>query len=132
MIKEAANRLRRAGGGRIVTFSIGALSGLQDAPGCGAYLASTTTVEEMTKILAKEFKGTKITANCVGPGPIVTEMFVSISGEEIIEMCLNRLPLLRLGEPKDVAAVVGFLVSNDDEWVNGQVISIQGGSLVMR
>ncbi|GAB4845389.1 hypothetical protein Ancab_038796 [Ancistrocladus abbreviatus] len=126
-IREAANRLKRGGGGRIVTFSIGAPSGLQDAPGCGAYLASTAAIEEMTKIIAKELKGTKITANCVGPGPIATESFFSLASEEMVEMCLNRSPLLRLGEPKDIAAVVGFLVSDEGEWVNGQVISVHGG-----
>ncbi|GAB4845384.1 hypothetical protein Ancab_038791 [Ancistrocladus abbreviatus] len=126
-IREAANRLKRDGGGRIVTFSIGAPTGLQDAPSAGAYLASTAAIEEMTKILAKELKGTKIIANCVGPSPIATETFLSVSSEEIIEMFRNRSPLLRLGKPKDVAAVVGFLSSDDGEWVNGQVIPVHGG-----
>ncbi|GAB4845391.1 hypothetical protein Ancab_038798 [Ancistrocladus abbreviatus] len=126
-IRESANRLKRGGGGRIVIFSIRALSGLQDALGCGAYLASAAAIEEMTKIIAKELKGTKITANCVGPGPIATESFLSLASEEVVEMCLNRLPLLRLGEPNDIAVVVGFLVSDEGEWVNGQVISVHGG-----
>ncbi|GAB4845392.1 hypothetical protein Ancab_038799 [Ancistrocladus abbreviatus] len=102
-------------------------SGLQDAPGCGAHLASTASVEEMTKIIAKELNETKITANCVGSGPIVIGSFLSLASEEMVEMCLNRSPLLRLGEPKDIAAVVGILVSDEGEWVNGQVISIHGG-----
>ncbi|GAB4845386.1 hypothetical protein Ancab_038793 [Ancistrocladus abbreviatus] len=99
----------------------------EDAHGYGAFLTSTAVVKEMTKIIAKELKGTKITTNYIGPGPIATESFLSLASKEMVEMCLNRLPLLRLGEPEDVVVTVGFLVSDNGEWVNGQVISVHGG-----
>ncbi|GAB4845643.1 hypothetical protein Ancab_039044 [Ancistrocladus abbreviatus] len=128
-IREAANRLKRGGGGRIITYSLTSTKG-EDGPGtggAGAFLASTAAIEEMTKIIAKELKGTKITANCVALGAFATEAYFSIADEEFVKKCINLSPLLRLGEPRDVAVVLGFLVSDDGEWVNGQVIPINGG-----
>ncbi|GAB4845644.1 hypothetical protein Ancab_039045 [Ancistrocladus abbreviatus] len=129
-IREAANRLKRGGGGRIITYSFTPTKG-EDGPGvggAGAFLASTAAIEEMTKIIAKELKGTKITANCVALGAFATEAYFSIVDEEFVKKCINFSPLLRLGEPRDVAVVLGFLVSDDGEWVNGQVIPINGGA----
>ncbi|GAB4845641.1 hypothetical protein Ancab_039042 [Ancistrocladus abbreviatus] len=126
-IREAANRLKRGGGGRIVTYSVAPPKD-EYRPGAGVFLASTMAIEEMTKIIAKELKGTKITANCVALGVIATESFFSMSDEDLVQECINNSPLLRLGEPKDVAAVIGFLVSDDGEWVNGQVVPVTGGA----
>lgn len=96
-------------------------------PGFGAYAASKAAVETMTKILAKELKGTGITANCVAPGPIATEMYFSGKTEEQIQKNIEESPLGRLGETKDIAPVVGFLATDAGEWINGQVIRVNGG-----
>uniref|UniRef100_A0A5B7BVU7 Putative short-chain type dehydrogenase/reductase isoform X2 n=1 Tax=Davidia involucrata TaxID=16924 RepID=A0A5B7BVU7_DAVIN len=123
--KEAANRLRRGGGGRIICLTTSLVGSLR--PGYGAYTASKAAVEAMIKILAKELKGTGITANCVAPGPIATEMFFAGKTEEQVKKVVEDSPLGRLGETKDVAPVVGFLASDAGEWVNGQVIRVNGG-----
>ncbi|KAK9289909.1 hypothetical protein L1049_008070 [Liquidambar formosana] len=123
--REAANRLKRGGGGRIILLSTSLVGGLR--PGYGAYTASKAAVETMAKILAKELKGSGITANCVAPGPIATEMFFAGKGEEQVKRVIEECPLSRLGETKDVAPVVGFLASDAGEWVNGQVIRVNGG-----
>ncbi|GJY21749.1 NADPH-dependent aldehyde reductase-like protein, chloroplastic, partial [Tanacetum coccineum] len=60
-------------------------------PGYGTYTASKAAVEVIVKIMAKELKGTGITANCVAPGPIATEMFFTGKTEEMIEMLLISL-----------------------------------------
>lgn len=125
VLREAANRLVRGGGGRIVALSsslVGALS-----PGYGAYTASKAAVETMARILAKELKGTGITANCVAPGPIATELFFAGKSEETVRRVAEMNPMGRLGETKDVAPVVGFLCRDEGEWVNGQVIRVNGG-----
>ena len=96
-------------------------------PGYGAYAASKAAVETMAKIMAKEMKGTGITVNCVAPGPIATDMFFSGKSEEDVKKAIEACPLNRLGETKDVASVVGFLASDGGEWVNGQVIRVNGG-----
>lgn len=96
-------------------------------PGYGAYAASKAAVEAMVKVMAKELKGRGITANCVAPGPIATEMFYQGKTEEMVKKAVEECPLGRLGEVEDVAPVVGFLVSDEGGWVNGQVIRVNGG-----
>lgn len=126
--KEAAKRVIRGGGGRIIMMStsmVGALS-----PGYGVYAASKAAVETMVKVLAKELKGSRITANCVAPGPVGTEMFFAGKSDETVKMLAGACPMGRIGEPKDVAEVVGFLAGDGGEWINGQVIRANGGFVV--
>ena len=96
-------------------------------PGFGVYAASKAAVEAMVKVLAKELKGTQITANCVAPGPIATEMFFEGKSEETVNRIMQESPLGRLGEAKDVAPVVGFLATDAAEWLNGQIVRVNGG-----
>ncbi|RID65543.1 hypothetical protein BRARA_D00731 [Brassica rapa] len=126
--KEAANRVVRGGGGRIIMMStsqVGALS-----PGYGVYTASKAAVETMVRVLAKELKGSQITANCVAPGPVATEMFYAGKSDETVKMLASACPMGRIGEPKDVAEIVGFLAGDGGEWINGQVIRTNGGFVV--
>ncbi|KAL5767941.1 hypothetical protein ACOSQ2_014724 [Xanthoceras sorbifolium] len=117
--KEAANRLKHGGGGRIIMLSSSLVGALK--PGYGAYTASKAA------ILAKELKGTGITANCVAPGPIATDMFLDGKTEEMVKKVIDECPHGRLGQTEDVAPVVGFLATDASEWVNGQVIRVNGG-----
>ncbi|CAH8378423.1 unnamed protein product [Eruca vesicaria subsp. sativa] len=126
--KEAAKRVVRGGGGRIIMMStsqVGALS-----PGYGVYAASKAAVETMVRVLAKELKGSKITVNCVAPGPIATEMFYAGKSDDMVKMLAGACPMGRIGEPKDVADIVGFLAGDGGEWINGQVIRANGGFVV--
>ncbi|KAG2306456.1 hypothetical protein Bca4012_084526 [Brassica carinata] len=123
--KEAANRLKQGGGGRIILLTSSMTRGLK--PGFGAYAASKAAVETMVKILAKELRGTGITANCVAPGPIATEMFYEGKSSELVEKIAAENPFGRVGEVKDVVPLVGFLASDGGEWINGQIIPVNGG-----
>ncbi|GMJ11204.1 hypothetical protein like AT3G03980 [Hibiscus trionum] len=123
--KEAANRLKRGGGGRIILISSSAVASLR--PGNATYVASKAAIDSMVKILAKELKGTGITANCVSPGPIATDMFFESRTEEMVQKAIDECPHGRLGQSEDVAPVVGFLATDASEWVNGQVIRVNGG-----
>lgn len=126
--KEAANRLVRGGGGRIIMISTSTVGALM--PGYAAYTASKAAVETMTKIVAKELKGTGITANCVAPGPTATDLFFAGKSEETVKRLVDACPLGRLGEPKDVSGIVGFLATDAGEWINGQVIRVNGGFVI--
>lgn len=127
--KEAANRMikRSCGGvgGRIICVTSSAAASFR--PGNGAYTASKAAVEAMVKILAKELKGTGITVNCVAPGPIATDMFFEGTTEEKLKKVIDECPHGRLGQSEDVAPVVGFLAGDASEWVNGQIIRVNGG-----
>ncbi|XP_065852218.1 NADPH-dependent aldehyde reductase-like protein, chloroplastic [Euphorbia lathyris] len=126
--REAANRLARGGGGRIIAISTSVVGA--NLPGYSAYAASKAAVETMVKILAKELKGTGITANCVAPGPVATELFFAGKTEETIKRIVDAVPLGRLGQPKDVSEVVGFLATDAGEWINGQIIRVNGGFVI--
>nr|DAD29400.1 TPA_asm: hypothetical protein HUJ06_030868 [Nelumbo nucifera] len=126
--QEAANRLPRGSGSRIITISSSTVGAL--LPGYAAYTASKAAVETMTKILAKELKGTGITANSIAPGPVATDMFFAGKTEETVKRIVDACPLGRIGEPKDIAQLVGFIACDAGEWVNGQVIRINGGFVV--
>ncbi|KAK9290543.1 hypothetical protein L1049_008713 [Liquidambar formosana] len=126
--REATNRLVRGGGGRIILISTSVVGA--NLPGYAAYAASKAAVETMTKIVAKELKGSGITANCVAPGPVATELFFAGKTEEMIKRLVDACPLSRLGEPKDITQIVGFLASDAGEWINGQIVRVNGGFVV--
>ena len=75
--------------------------------------------------MAQELAKRKITANCVAPGLIETDMISEVPLDE----AKKRIPMRRLGEPEEVAALVGFLFSEKAAYITGQVISVNGGML---
>lgn len=125
--REAARRLVRDGRGRIVTFSSSGVGSLR--PGYSVYAASKAAVEVMTKILARELRGTGITVNVVAPGSTGTPMFYNGKTAEEAERYIAEAPLGRLGMPEDIAPLVGFLASDAGHWVNAQVLRCNGGTI---
>uniref|UniRef100_A0A453DUC9 Short-chain type dehydrogenase/reductase n=1 Tax=Aegilops tauschii subsp. strangulata TaxID=200361 RepID=A0A453DUC9_AEGTS len=119
-LREAANRLRRGGGGRIVAVSSTLAATL--LPGYAAYAASKAAVEAMVRVAAKELGSARVTVNCVAPGPVATELFFDGKSEEAVERFRAGHPMGRLGEVGDIAPAVGFLCTDAAEWVNGQAI----------
>lgn len=122
-MREAAKRLRP--GGRIVNFSTSVI-GLA-LPGYAVYAATKSAIETMTNILAKELRGRNITVNAVAPGPTATALFLDGKTPERVEQLAKMAPLERLGQPEDIANVVGLLVGPQGAWVNGQTLRANGG-----
>lgn len=107
--------------GRII--NIASLSGLKGQAGQLNYSAAKAAMIGATKALAQEVGARKITVNAVAPGFIATDMT-----KELDEASLKKMiPAGRFGEPEEVAAVVGFLASDEAAYVNGEVISVNGG-----
>jgi 3-oxoacyl-[acyl-carrier protein] reductase len=107
--------------GRIV--NIVSLSGEKGLPGQTNYSASKAGIIAATKSLAQEVGKKKITVNAVSPGFISSEMTADLD-----EKFLSKgIPVNRFGKPEEVAATVGFLVSEGAAYITGQVISINGG-----
>ncbi|TRW93213.1 3-oxoacyl-ACP reductase FabG [Candidatus Methylobacter oryzae] len=113
--------VRRRKPGRIVTLS--SVSGLMGNRGQVNYSAAKAGIIGATKALALEMAKRDITVNCVAPGLIETEMVDELPLDEIKKM----IPARRLGSPKEVAAAVAFLMSEDAGYVTRQVISVNGG-----
>jgi len=112
-------RLRQ--GGRIVTLS--SVSGLIGNRGQVNYSAAKAGIIGATKALAIELAKRQITVNCVAPGVIETDMTKDIFEEEAKKM----IPMRRFGKVDDVAATIGFLMSDDASYITRQVISVNGG-----
>jgi 3-oxoacyl-[acyl-carrier protein] reductase len=122
-MREAARRLRH--GGRIINFSTSVIGlGL---PGYAVYAATKSAIETMTNILAKELRGRNITVNAVAPGPTATALFLDGKTPEQVERLAKMAPLERLGQPEDIAAMVGVLAGPQGGWVNGQTVRVNGG-----
>ncbi|MDO9167987.1 MAG: 3-oxoacyl-ACP reductase FabG [Methylobacter sp.] len=113
--------VRRRKPGRIVTLS--SVSGLMGNRGQVNYSAAKAGIIGATKALALELAKREITVNCVAPGLIETDMVSELPLEDIKKM----IPARRIGSPKEVAAVVAFLLSDDAAYVTRQVISVNGG-----
>jgi NAD(P)-dependent dehydrogenase (short-subunit alcohol dehydrogenase family) len=113
-----------AGYGRIVNISSGA--GKEGNPNAGAYSAAKAGVLGLTKSLAKEVATKGILVNAITPGPQETEILKQISQEHINYM-LSRIPMGRIGQPTEVAALAAFLASEDVTFSTGAVFDISGG-----
>lgn len=107
--------------GRIVNMT--SLSGIKGMPGQVNYSAAKAALIGATKALAQEVAPRKVTVNAVAPGFIDTDMTKDLPQSELKKL----VPAGRFGKPEEVAALVGFLVSDEASYITGEVISINGG-----
>ncbi len=113
--------------GKIINIS--SVVGISGNAGQTNYSSSKAGIIGFTKSLAKEVGSRNILVNAVAPGFIKTQM-TDILKEEVKNEISNKIPLKRMGTPKDVANVVKFLASEDSSYITGQVINIDGGMLM--
>jgi len=107
--------------GRVV--SVVSLSGLKGLPGQTNYSAAKAAVIGATKALSQEVGRRGVTANCVAPGFIKTDMTEGINEKDYKQL----IPLNRFGTAEEVADAVDFLASEKSSYITGQVLSINGG-----
>lgn len=113
--------MMRRHGGRIINMA--SLSGLKGMPGQTNYSAAKGALIGATKALAQETASRNVTVNAIAPGFIESDMTKDLPQDD-----LKRLvPMNRFGRPEEVAALVGFLCSDEAGYITGEVININGG-----
>ena len=122
-MREAAKHL--SSGGKIINLSSSVVG--MNLEQYGVYTATKAAIESLTVILAKELRGRNITVNAIAPGPTATELFLDGKSEELIKKLSQAAPLERLGTVEDIAAVLDFAVNEASNWVNAQVLRVNGG-----
>jgi 3-oxoacyl-[acyl-carrier protein] reductase len=123
ILAEAARQVQD--GGAIVALTTSLVR--HAVPGIGAYSASKAAVESLVRSLAKELSGRKVRVNAVAPGPVDTDLFRAGKTDEAKQRSAAMSPFNRVGEPKEIAEVVRFLVSDKASWVQGQIVQPNGG-----
>jgi 3-oxoacyl-[acyl-carrier protein] reductase len=114
--------------GRIVNIS--SVSGLAGQAGQTNYSASKAGLIGFTKALAREVASRNITVNAVAPGFIPTALTVDLP-DELKEAMMKLIPLNRWGTPEEIAFAVAFFASEEAGYITGQVLSVDGGMMMM-
>lgn len=114
----------RQGYGRILSTS--SVVGLYGNFGQTNYVAAKAGLIGMTRVWARELGRYSITVNAVAPGFIATDM-VRKMPEKILQMMVSRVPSRRIGQPEDIANAFLFLASDEASYINGAVLSVDGG-----
>ncbi len=123
----AREMVRRHEGG--VILNVSSMWGQVGASCEVAYSAAKGAVIAFTKALAKELGPSGIRVNCVAPGVIMTEMNRELD-EQTLEGLKEETPLMRLGQPADVANALYYLASDQAGFITGQVLAVNGGLVI--
>jgi 3-oxoacyl-[acyl-carrier protein] reductase len=130
--QAAQAHMTQHGGGKMVLIS--SVSALGNR-GQLNYSAAKAGIQAMTKTLAIELGRFAVNVNCVAPGFVSTAMTqqtaerIGVDFEDFQKMGAETTALRRVGEPEDIASVIGFLCSEDASYVTGQVLYVDGGRL---
>ncbi|MBX3658452.1 MAG: SDR family oxidoreductase [Ramlibacter sp.] len=122
--REVVPHMRSRGYGRIV--NIASVAGKDGNPNASAYSASKAAVIALTKSLGKELASSGVRVNCVTPAAVKTAIFDQMTPEHI-QFMLSKIPMGRFGTPEEVAALVGWLCTEDCSFSTGAVFDLSGG-----
>ena len=126
-IKAASRSMIKQRSGRIINIS--SVVGLIGNAGQVNYAASKAGLIGMTKSVAREFASRGITANCIAPGYVETEMTNKLTDK--VKSSLNeQIPLGRIGNVEDIAYAVAFLASDEASYITGQTLAVDGGMVM--
>lgn len=127
MTQAVASDMIKRGNGEIINVS--SIVGIYGNIGQVNYASAKAGLIGMTKTLAKELGKKGVRVNAVAPGFIHTPMTEKLP-EKILEMMKEKTPLKRLGEPSDIAYTLLFLASDEANFINGAIITVDGGLLI--
>lgn len=121
----ARQMIAQGGGGKIV--HIGSVHGNLSLPGFAAYAAAKGGLHNLTRQMAFELAPHHINVNCIAPGVIEVERYLTFMPHYRREKWSQKVPWGRVGFPQDVANLAAFLCSDEADYITGQVICIDGG-----
>ena len=128
-MKYAIPEMLKRGGGAIVNMSSAAA--FQGEPARPAYATAKAGIGALTRHVASRWGKEGIRCNAVAPGFTATEAIRSVpQWPDLQAGALKRIRGTRVGDPEDIAALVAFLLSEEGEWINGQVVNIDGGTVL--
>jgi 3-oxoacyl-[acyl-carrier protein] reductase len=125
LCKAVVPDMTKKGWGRIVNIS--SIWGTISKEHRAAYSASKFALDGMTAALSAEVACKGILANCVAPGFVDTKLTRRVLGEKGMREIAQQVPIKRLGQPSEIAALVSWLVSPENTYISGQNIVIDGG-----
>jgi 3-oxoacyl-[acyl-carrier protein] reductase len=126
VIQQLLPKLKKSESASIVLFST--VASKLGMPFHASIAVSKSAVEGLTKSLAAELSAFNIRVNCIAPSITDTPLAERILGsDEKRESSANRHPLKAVGSPSEMAALVGFLISEQASWITGQIIGVDGG-----
>jgi 3-oxoacyl-[acyl-carrier protein] reductase len=111
-------------------INLASMAGKTGGAGQGHYAASKSAVIALTRVTALELGPSGITANCLCPGYVLTEMGAATRTEDDVALWSTYSPLGRLADPADVAGVATFLASDDAAYMTGQALNVTGGMIM--
>lgn len=127
LTQAVAPHMIERGYGRVISAS--SIVGLYGNFGQTNYVATKAGVIGMTRVWARELGPKGITANAIAPGFIATDMIKTVP-QKVLDDFAGRTPVRRLGTPEDVANAYLFLASEESGFINGIVLSVDGGLVV--
>ena len=130
-LKHAARVMAKQGGGAFVGVS--SIASSNTHRWFGAYGVAKAGVDHLCMLAADELGASGIRVNCVRPGLVRTELVAGLLADQrVVDDYLSCMPISRVGEVEDVAALVRFLVGPESSWITGQVINVDGGHSLRR
>ena len=119
--------LKRGGGALVFTSSVAAFAGEPERP---AYAMAKSAINALVRHIASRWGKQDIRANAIAPGLVLTEALWNSIDTSFRDRVLKGTRSSRIGRPEDIAGMVAFLASDDGAWINGQVISVDGGTIL--
>ena len=129
--QAVAREMVRHGRGAIVNMS--SVNGTLAIPTIASYNASKGAINQLTRVMALSLADQGVRVNAVAPGTIATELARSavLTSDEAKARIMSRTPMKRLGEPREIADVAAFLLSEASSYMTGEIVVVDGGRMTL-